>query len=81
MIFNNYVKAIVFKNDSGVEMDVREGITYLHVKLNDDTEFKGKVLSLHDDSFTLTNSKAKEREKIIQFSDIKEMYYSNPLEL
>jgi len=34
MKFNKYIKTIIFKNDSGVEMDVRENTTYLHVKLS-----------------------------------------------
>jgi len=80
MKFNKYIKTIIFKNDSGVEMDVRENTTYLHVKLSNHkiTEFKGKVLFLDNDKFTLINKEGMSVN--ISFDDIEQIYYYNPFE-
>jgi len=80
MKFNSYIKAMVFKNENGTEMEVRENITYLHVKINNYSisEFKGKVTYLNDNSFILVNKEGKTLN--ISFCDIEEMYYYNPNE-
>ena len=79
MKIKDFTKAIVFKGNKS-EMIVKQGVTCLNVITNDDVEFKGCVLSLCCDSFTLFNAK-NEHTKYIRFSDIRDIYYLNPSEL
>ena len=79
MIIKDYTKAIVFKGDKNSEMIVKQDVTCLDVITNDGVEFKGCVVSLCCDSFTLFNAK-NEYTKFIRFSDIRDIYYFDPLE-
>ena len=80
MMIISCINAIVFQGSKNSEMVVKQGITCVNVITNDGVEFKGRVLSLCCDSFTLFNAK-NEHTKYIRFSDIRDIYYLDPSEL
>ena len=80
MMIISCINAIVFQGSKNSEMVVKQGITCVNVITNDGVEFKGRVLSLCGDSFTLFNAK-NEHTKYIRFSDIRDIYYLDPSEL
>ena len=81
MKIKDFTKAVIFKGENDIEMEVRQGTTCLKVITNDGKEFKGNVSALYGDSFTLLNPSEDEHISIIRFVDIKEMYYFDPSEL
>ena len=81
MKIKDCTKAIIFEGVNGNEMLIRQDTTCLKVITKDDVEFKGNILSLYADSFTLFNPSGDEHSKFIRFVDIKEIYYFDPSEL
>ena len=81
MKIKDFTKCIMFEGVNGNEMLIRQDTTCLKVITKDDVEFKGNILSLYADSFTLFNPSGDEHSKFIRFVDIKEIYYSDPSEL
>jgi len=78
MKLKTFEKPIVFVGETGLEMPVRQGVTWLKIFTDiRPNAYVGKVIALCDYDLTLTNG---ENTKIISYSEIKEVFYSDILE-
>jgi len=72
-----YTMAIVFESETGEEMEIRQGTTWLKITTNiREDAYIGSVMDLKEHSLTLLYEG---ETKYIDFKDIKEVSYFNPL--